>query len=353
MAARRLDPDVLIVGGGPAGSAAAISCAARGLRVVLVERDVFVGERPGESLHPGIEPLLGQLGLAGRLADVVGARHPGIWISWAGEPRFEPFGRDEAGPWLGYQVGRAAFDTLLLERAREAGAEIRQPCRVGEIARDPDGTWQVATGSGPVRCRYLIDASASARWLERKLGLASSICSPRLFARYGYARGTCPERDEAPWLESAPRGWSWTARVGAGLYGWVRLGVGAEPDRQPPPILAGLTPTGPARGADVTWQLSREPAGPGWLLVGDAGARLDPLSSHGMLKAVMSGMMAAHLASGILGGSMPAAAAEAEYRAWISGWFRTDAQELGRHYGFLGLAGFGVPVREPREFVPG
>lgn len=346
MAARRLDTDVLIVGGGPAGSAAAIACATRGLAVVVAEREVFAGEKPGESLHPGIEPLLGQLGLAGRLAGVVGARHPGVWIRWAGPARFEPFGADEAGPWRGFQVRRAAFDALLLARAGEVGAEIRQPCRVSDIRLGPDGLWQAATAAGPVRSRFLIDASGGARWFARKRGLPAAAPSPRLVARYGYAGGACPERDEAPALESSASGWLWTARVAPGLYGWVRLAVGAEPAREPPPAFAALSPTGPSRGADVTWHRSGRPAGPGWFIVGDAAARLDPLSSHGILKAIMSGMMAGHLAGGILSGAVPAAAAAERYRSWLSGSFAADAERLAAFYREIGFDGFGAPDRD-------
>ena len=62
----------MIAGGGPAGAATAIACVQRGLRVHLFEQTGFSG--PGETLHPGIEPLLWQLGLADRFQATVGAR---------------------------------------------------------------------------------------------------------------------------------------------------------------------------------------------------------------------------------------------------------------------------------------
>ena len=130
MVARPLNADVLIVGGGPAGSSAAIACAKRGLRVVLVERDAFAQDRPGETLHPGAEPLLAQLGIVEQLAPVVGARHAGIWVEWGGPRRFEPFGADSKGIWNGIQVMRPAFDRLLLDMALAAGVDVRQPAAV-------------------------------------------------------------------------------------------------------------------------------------------------------------------------------------------------------------------------------
>lgn len=76
--------DVVIVGGGPAGSAAAIACAGTGLNVVLVERAAFPREAPGETLHPGVESLLERLGVAGAVRAAGFLRHEGTWVRWGG-----------------------------------------------------------------------------------------------------------------------------------------------------------------------------------------------------------------------------------------------------------------------------
>ncbi len=337
MDARRIDADVVVVGGGPAGAATAIACATRGQRVVLIERDRFVRERPGETLHPGVEPLLAQLGLADRLAGVIGARHDGIWIEWGGPPRFEAFGSDEAGPWSGFQVWRADFDALLLSRAREVGVDVRQPATVTGIL-DSGG---VAADFGEVSARMLVDATGRSRWLGRLLGVDSPARSPRLLARYGYAEGACPARDAAPALVGNTSGWTWTARVRPGTYQWTRLYLDGLPDGGwVPDEFRGLTATAPPRGADVTWRLAAETARPGWFMVGDAAATLDPTSSHGVLKALMSGMMAGHLIAAVLDGKAPAQEAAHAYHAWIADWFRTDAFRLSAFYRDLGMTGF-------------
>lgn len=341
MASRHVDTDVIVAGGGPAGSAAAIACAQRGLRVILFERDRFARERPGETLHPGLEPLLGQLGVADRLANVIGARHPGIWIKWNGERRFEPFGADASGPWTGMQVWRQDFDAMLLMRARELGVAVRQPGAVK--AMHEDGT--VETSSGRKRARILIDATGRARLLARRLRIGFPARSPRLLARYGYALGSCPERDEAPALTGDESGWIWTAKVRPNTYQWTRLAFGGRaPDPAfRPPEFAQLVPAGPSRGADVTWRLSDDVARPGWFMVGDAAAMLDPASSHGVLRAITSGIMAAHLAAGVLQGKAPAGAAAIAYRDWLSGWFDADAAQLARFYRALKAPGFAAP----------
>src|SRR4051794_40329576 len=219
MGAGHIDADVVVVGGGPAGAATAIACATRGKRVVLVERDVFARERPGETLHPGIEPLLTQLGIADKLPGVVGARHDGIWIEWGGPPRFAAFGGDDLGPWSGFQVWRTHFDALLLTRARELGVDVRQPARATGLLQSGG----VRTDFGTVSSRMLVDASGRSRWLGRLLRVSSPARSPRLHARYGYAEGSCSARDTAPALVGDARGWTWTARVRPGTYQWTRL----------------------------------------------------------------------------------------------------------------------------------
>lgn len=339
MGAGHIVSDVVIAGGGPAGAAASIACALRGLRVVVLDRDAVTRDKPGESLHPGIEPLLGQLGITDGLARVTGVRHAGIWIEWGGERRFEPFGSDGDGPWNGFQVWRADFDELLLARARELGVDVRRPCAATGLLPDGRG---VLTADGPVEARVVVDATGRARWLGRALGIDSHPHSPRLLARYGYAEGACPARADAPALVADAEGWTWTARVRPDVYQWTRVAFdGSQADASwMPEELRGLRPMGPARGADVTWRLSERVAAPRWFMVGDAAATLDPTSSHGVLKAVMSGMMAGHLIAPVVRGEAPADGAAAAYQHWLSSWFAADAGKLGEFYRALNVGGF-------------
>jgi flavin-dependent dehydrogenase len=338
---RPVDADVVVIGGGPAGSAAATACATRGLGVVLCEREPPGGDRPGETLHPGIEPLLGQLGIADRLASVVGARHTGIWIEWGGSRRFQAFGGDAGGPWRGFQVWRADFDRLLLLRARETGAAVRQPCAVTGVQMRDGEPHIVTTEGGPIATRMVIDATGMTRFLARALGLVSSARSPRLIARYGYARGECRLRDEAPALVGDASGWTWTAMVRPRTYQWTRVSFAARiASDWVPEELRGLPHLTRARGADVTWRLATQVAGAGWFSVGDAAATLDPTSSRGVLKAIMSGMMAAHLVAAVLTDKAPADEAASAYHDWLTGWFSTDAAHMVRFYRDLGVVAF-------------
>jgi flavin-dependent dehydrogenase len=338
----QLDTEVIIAGGGPAGSATAIACAQRGLRVRLFERAVFVGHRPGETLHPGIEPLLSQLGLADRFQATVGARHAGIWLSWGGGKQFQPYGDDQNGAWHGFEVSRTAFDQLLLDYASEQGVEVCQPCAVDRVQLAQQNEVRVLTGAGPVSARIIVDATGRASWLSRRLGIARGARPTRLIARYGYAAGSCSGLDEAPELVGDSKGWIWTTMVQPGLYHWTRVAAnGSRPHPSWVPLnLRRLTPVGPSRGADVTWRMAAHPAHPGWFIVGDAACLLDPLSSNGVLRAMMSGIAAGHLIANVLDGRIADEAAANVYQHWLSEWFAREAIHLAAFYRQLGIGGF-------------
>lgn len=341
MEARRLDSDLIVIGGGPAGSAAAITAASMGLRVTLLESRSTLGDSPGETLHPGVGSVLAQLGVAGRLAAVTGSRHAGIRIQWADRARFEAYGRDENGPWLGYQVSRAAFDTLLLDRARELGVACHLSCPAQSLLREEGRIVGTRSSAGDLTAACVINASGRTPFLPAGPALVRSTHSPPLVARYGYGSGSLPELDAAPLIRGDPSGWLWTARVRPGLYQWTHVALDGKkaPRDWRPPEFEALAPVGPPRGADVTWRLSEPLAAPGWFQAGDAAAVLDPTSANGVLRALLSGMIAAKLACSVISGSSPAEEAVEEYTAWLGGWFFDSVRRLSRFYAELGVGG--------------
>jgi flavin-dependent dehydrogenase len=344
--------DVLVLGGGPGGSATAIACARAGLRVALVEREPFPREHVGETLHPGVEPLLEQLGVADEVRRAGFLRHEGNWIEWAGERRFEAFGADaKTGAWQGWQAWRADFDAILLARARALGVRIFQPCQAVRPLLDDARVAGVETSHNSITAVFVIDAAGDRHWLARHLGLEIKKYSARLTARYGYAEGACASRDDAPQIVSDTRGWTWTARVRPRLYQWTRLSVAVEEGGEGatggvrveacvPAEFRGLKRRGAAKGADVTWRRAARPAGAGYFLVGDAAAVLDPASSHGVLKAIMSGIMSAHLIAHVFARRVSELEAAQRYCDWLAEWFEHDVARLKELYAI-----FDAPAR--------
>lgn len=321
-------------GGGPGGTATAIHFTQNGLQVILLEQAEFPRPHPGETLHPGIEPLLKKLGVAQQVLNAGFLRHPGHYVEWQGEREFQAFGEDEQGPWLGFQAVRSHFDMLLLEQAKASGAQVLQPCRALEPIVNQGQVQGLKTTLGTIDATFIVDAAGSSQWLARKLGLKITPYSPPLRAYYGYATGECPERDPAPLIASDAEGWTWIAKVQPQRYQWTRLSFASQPNfHWQPEDLAALSSEGKARAVDVTWRLVNPAAGPGYCLVGDAAAVLDPASSHGVLKAMTSGMMAAHLIivqNSLENQLQPSLAAR--YCAWLRTSFYHDLIHLQGFY---------------------
>src|SRR3979409_2586025 len=123
--------DVIVVGAGPAGSAVSALLAQRGYEVLVLEREKFPRYHIGESLVPGILPLLEQLGMGDQIEKFGFVKKAGIPLRWGRqrEPWTVYFG--ETGPFdHAYQVVRSEFDYLLLQNARRLGATVTEEAEV-------------------------------------------------------------------------------------------------------------------------------------------------------------------------------------------------------------------------------
>jgi flavin-dependent dehydrogenase len=158
--------DVIVIGGGPAGSTAATLLARQGHDVLLLERERFPRDHVGESMLPFCYKLFDGLGVLPKLRSSF-VRKSGVrfmsedgevFTSWC----FSHVIHDET--YLSFQVNRAEFDTILLENAQEKGAEVRQETKVKDFDLG-DGEWTTVRSADSAgvershRARFLIDAS--------------------------------------------------------------------------------------------------------------------------------------------------------------------------------------------------
>src|SRR4030095_8746345 len=137
--------DVAIVGSGPAGSSCAAFCALAGLRTLLLERERFPREKVcGDCLNPSCRPVLSRLGLAQQVWDLPHSKLTSVeFIAIDGRKVIVDL---PTGDHCEISVKRSLFDDLLLRRARELGALVREETIV--TALEHNGDWKIATATG-------------------------------------------------------------------------------------------------------------------------------------------------------------------------------------------------------------
>ena len=329
--------EVLIVGGGPAGSAAAIYCANHNLSVTLLESERFPRMRPGETLHPGVDIIFRQLGVYNEIQKKGFIRHEGISVKWTynDPPKISHYGKDKNGRWLGYQAFRPELDNILLSKAKELGVRVIQPTRVLEVLSESGRLIGAKSSSGKeILADFVIDAGGAGHWLAKSLSLTVKRYSIPLYVQYGYAHGKCPIRNQVPLFEATPWGWIWLAKIKHELYQWTILNFHGilVPYNWLPDEFKGLVSSQAVRGADVTWRRVIQPSGTGYFIIGDAATVLDPSSSHGVLKGLMSGIQAAQAILRITKENFSSVIASLRYNEWISQWFFQDVRKLKEFY---------------------
>lgn len=343
--------DVIVLGGGPSGTAAGLTLLKReGVSVTIVESGGYDTQRIGESLTPGVRPLLEYLQVWDRFAREQDLRSFGSEAAW-GSPDLGSLDYLFTLHGAGWLLDRTRFDRMLADEFRRRGGRLLTSTRFLDAQRTTADTWivRVREPSGTVRrlrARYLIDATGRRALLAARLGSAR-IVHDRLV---GVARvGTLNANANMPavlQVEACEYGWWYTCplpdrRLSAVLMTDPDLvrSLGVQRAGQWTERAEAQCSTG-TRLADVQhWERPRvhsaassrltRVGGEGWVAVGDAAASHDPLSSSGIPHALGSGTQGALVAADALfaGGSALSAYEEA-----IAGDFREYRRTQWRYY---------------------
>jgi len=323
------DFDFCVAGGGPAGSAAAISLAQRGHSVLLLERENFPRFHIGESLLSTANEAFAKLGVAKRIED---AGFPEKWgarlLTHNGmSGRTVDFASvTEVMRAKTYQVPRAEFDRILIERAREAGADVREGQRVLGCEFTNDAVIvEFAQNTGPalrdeaapqrITARALIDATGRFGLLARKFNLRSDeplLANVAVFSHYtGVPRLPDNRPNDIRIVARDDSGWFWVIPITADLPSGgvvlpqkllMQMPAASNEERleraiAETPVMRDLMTSAsrewPVRVEKDFSYSAKAYAGDRWLLAGDAGSFLDPVFSTGVSVALESGIEAA------------------------------------------------------------
>ena len=336
----RKECDVVVMGGGPAGSTAATLLAERGHKVVLLEKDVHPRFHIGESLLPANVPLFEKLGVAREMEAIGmekwGAKFVSPWHDHVAGFEFAD-GTDPSIP-KAYQVRRSEFDEILFRRAQKVVMEARENCRVRDVTlggRSERPTVTATDASGVVheyQAKFVLDATGRDTLLGNRLKVKRRNPAHNSSAMYGHFRNAQRDcgREEGNiiifWFD---HGWFWfiplkdgITSVGAVVWPYY-MKARDKPLRQYFLDTIAMCPALQERLKDA--ELAAEPEATGnysyscstcqgenYLLLGDAYAFVDPVFSSGVMLAMNSAFFGADVVDARLKGE---ALAESRARA--------------------------------------
>jgi flavin-dependent dehydrogenase len=339
------ETDVIVIGGGPAGSTCSTLLAGKGLRVELFERDRFPRFHIGESLIPQTYFVLERLKMLPKLKNSHFVKKYSVqFVNQRGrlsEPFYFIDNKDHPSSQT-WQVRRSEFDHLMLTNAREQGVNVREGVRVLEVLFEGDKAVgvRIKTEDGTeqeVRSKVVVDASGQSSMLIDRLGLREWDPVLKKAALWTYWKGAYRDtgRDEGATMviqTEGKKGWFWYIPLHDDI---VSVGVVAGYDylfkdrpnkdletiyfeevaRAPgvQPRIKNATRCDVFRAQKEYSYRATRAAGNGWVLCGDAFGFLDPLYSSGVLLALTSASMAADtIGEGIARGDT----SEGQLRKW-------------------------------------
>lgn len=313
------DHDLLVIGGGPAGATTSTLAAKAGLDVLMLEAAEHPRAHVGESLLPGIIPILAEMGVLEEAEAAGFQRKSGatFW-NWGRTSSWDLWFSDTELYDHAWLVDRSRFDALLFDAARRGGVDARENAIVRGLVWEGDrlvGARWAERGSGTehiARAGLVVDASGSAALVAKELELREVVEGLEHQASWAYwenvAQLDAPRSDQALFV-AEPGYWVWlfpidATRTSIGIIELDREGATTsdyEARVRASARLSELVSEDARRASPVhrerDWSYRmRRVTGPGWMSVGDASGFIDPILSTGVFLSMTSARDAAHAA---------------------------------------------------------
>lgn len=341
--AGKLDADVIIIGGGPAGSVLGTYLARAGVDHMIIDKAHHPRPHVGESLVCSTTGILEEIGFLPMMRKKNFIVKRGVcWTSWREEAETQLHFRELGEHEHAYHVDRAKFDDLLLQHARNLGSRVLTGVQVERVDFDRKDaasgvTAKVGGSNVSLKARLVVDASGRKTLLGRQLDLLQPDPEFRQFAVHSWfgnvARGNAETADYIH-LHLLPlaRAWVWQIPINDGI-----TSIGVVTDREDyakagedvEKFFQWSTSLNPALAArlqnakrlrefrmegNYSYMLSQF-TGDGWLATGDAAYFVDPIFSSGMSIAMHSARFAAPVIIEALADNDVSAAQLAPYEA--------------------------------------
>jgi menaquinone-9 beta-reductase len=343
--------DVVIVGARCAGSPLATLLAGGGMRVCLVDRAAFPSDTPSTHVtQPCGVKILADLGVLEPLLKVTAPIERGTFL--LDDARIEISGVSELMGAPIVNARRITLDAILLDAAAAAGADVRTQTSVTGLVEERGRVVGVETTNGELRAPLLVGADGARSTVARLVGATEYHATPpgRAFL-WGYLEGV-PANNDGIWLGKIGDDAFLASRTDDGLFMAAvvpsldrrdelrrdREGAFAETLTHWPELHASLGEgrrVGPVQMMSRWHGFFRQSAGPGWVLVGDAGHFKDPSPGQGIADALRQVVALAPAIQKALGGAFPA---DQVLRDWWS-WRDRDAWEMYWFAHDMGLPG--------------
>lgn len=328
--------DIVVIGGGPAGSMAATFLSQKGYHVVLLERQKHPRPHVGENLIPHFWKYTDLAKVTEQIIKENFIQKAGGTVAWHGMIRqvnFKDFGYSRSA----LHVERDIFDQILLKNAQSQGAEIYEEVNVTEVELKGEGEKQTVIyrcfedkSKGSISCRFIVDASGQGAVIAKQLGLRTVDESFRFMSLWGYfknskyigcdgkahsyenIRTTLPVTFQSAIPDVGKWGWAWHIPLRENTSVGLILPIEVMKTAKSPqesweayflrkcgdiPILNQLLENAQfchgsfAKIQDYSYRMNQV-TGAGFFLIGDAAGFIDPIFSIGVILGMYSGYIA-------------------------------------------------------------